>query len=58
MTEKGGEAKVGGDEIKREGLKSITNYDDTSGRFLLVRFTEEEKIEDGRHADIDNLLLA
>ena len=24
---KGGEAKVRGDEIKREGLKSITNYD-------------------------------
>ena len=26
FTEKGGEAKVQGDEIKREGLKSITNY--------------------------------
>ena len=27
FTEKGREAKVRGDEIKREGLKSITNYD-------------------------------
>ena len=27
FTEKGGEAKVRGDEIKREGLKSITNYE-------------------------------
>ena len=27
FTEKAGEAKVRGNEIKREGLKSITNYE-------------------------------
>ena len=36
FTEKGGEAKVRGDEIKGEGLKSITNYE----RKLLFKKTK------------------
>ena len=43
FTEKEGEAKVRGDEIKREGLKSITNYGNFTRNHCGVNFVNFEQ---------------